>query len=483
MAGDLTTAHAPAEDAVAGDLSTPMQAATTPAWRNATQVGTASLFAAGALQIFDTAVHAYNRSVDALNQRWSDLVDSTASESGSGADAAALRGELQAEQRRAQRELNGSAGDVAGLLRAGPDSLRDPGVKNAIVTALTPLAQLDSGSGSAMPSGLRLLTLNIGGGAANSPGNEKGFDPGDVPALAQRILDGDIDVANLQEIFNNDAYALEEELERQSGDEWTIVFAPASLKLQFGGGTFPAGANSFGNAIAVRAPSDGMAGATGLSLVDSTTERLSDPSYFFWGPDGEGRSVGAVTVETPSGQRVTIGTAHTDYTGVSPEDQATQLQQLREHTEAFAAETGGDQTVMTGDFNHEIDEQNPSGATLRSWLDDYENAGGSIHGTHENGKTIDYVWTSEGLDYDDVSRLLGDRPDIPGNDANMSDHDGIAVDLNLPYSDSADDNDPPPKDDSDVPGPTPTPQPEPGPDGPTPEPSPEPGPSPTPSGG
>jgi endonuclease/exonuclease/phosphatase family metal-dependent hydrolase len=154
----------------------------------------------------------------------------------------------------------------------------------------------------------------------------------------------------------------------------------------------------------------------------------------------------AVTVETPSGERVTISTAHTDYNGVSAEEQADQIDELREHTEEVATEVGSDYTIVTGDLNHTIDENSPAGESLRQFEEEgYANAGAGVPAEYpeeEDGSTssyghgnpIDYVFTGPGLAYGDVDRVQGDQPEIEGEDNNMSDHDGIAVTVDVPQS-------------------------------------------------
>lgn len=437
---DVTSIHSQAQTAVAEDLAAPIATAPAPVVSNVQQVSRTSLFAAGVLQIFDGAVRSYNQTIDGLNQRWTDLAGYAPAAGDGGNDPAAgafaarqtaLRTQLQSEQRQAQAALDGSAADVAGLLRLGPDAMANPAVASAINAGLTRLPDPPM----EFSFQVRILTLNAGGGKDNSWRNENGLDPGDVDQLAERILDGDVDVATLQEMFADDLDDLEDELEEQSGDEWSLTFAPASQKIHWGSGVFDRGLNEFGNVVAVRAPDDGETGATGISIVDTETEELAPANYSPLWAGSDGRSMAAVTIEAANGERLTIGTAHTDYDGVSAEEQAGQIEELRTHTEDFAADSGSDHVVLTGDLNHTIDEDTPSGETLRDFVEDgCANAGESVGPTSDygDGKPIDFVFTGEGLGYRDVERIEGDQPEIEGQDNNMSDHDGIAVTVEVP---------------------------------------------------
>ncbi|GGQ17605.1 endonuclease/exonuclease/phosphatase family protein [Streptosporangium pseudovulgare] len=80
------------------------------------------------------------------------------------------------------------------------------------------------------PRTIRLLNLNIGQGAGNSPGDSKGTDSGDIPRIAQVIADQDADVATIQEVFRHNTFDLEEELEKRTGDNWEVRFEEASKK-------------------------------------------------------------------------------------------------------------------------------------------------------------------------------------------------------------------------------------------------------------
>jgi hypothetical protein len=103
-----------------------------------------------------------------------------------------------------------------------------------------------------------MLNYNIqqGGGGNNWRHRTPGTDPGDFGALAQRMIDGDIDVATLQEVFVGGGDELERELNARAapGEHYEVVFGEASKKWQWSNGGLPVigGASGFGNAVVVR---------------------------------------------------------------------------------------------------------------------------------------------------------------------------------------------------------------------------------------
>jgi hypothetical protein len=80
------------------------------------------------------------------------------------------------------------------------------------------------------PRTVRLVNLNIGQGAGNSPGNSSGTDSEDISTIAQAITDQNADIATVQEVFKHDTFNLEEELESRTGDNWDVKFEEASTK-------------------------------------------------------------------------------------------------------------------------------------------------------------------------------------------------------------------------------------------------------------
>lgn len=271
---------------------------------------------------------------------------------------------------------------------------------------------------------LRVMTLNVGGGHGNAPYESDGMDPGDVDELAQRIASQDVDVATLQEVWQMDLPELERQLERITGDEWDLHFAEASSKVRsdddWAGTIFFD--QPFGNVIAVRRGD----GVTGSELVG--TQKLDAI-----GDDGsDGRVAISVRVFTEDGGSVDIATAHTDYGDVSEEARAQQIEDLRTFAEAGA---GGRPVVITGDLNDTRGSDDPSSRALDAMVTEhgYTDAG-DIGATSDygNGRRIDFIFTSDGIDTGTPGRVQGDSPDKAGEDHDLSDHDGIVVDIELP---------------------------------------------------
>lgn len=291
---------------------------------------------------------------------------------------------------------------------------------------------------------LRLLTLNVAGGHGNFPLDSDGMDPGDIDELATRILDENVDVATLQEIWGKDVKKLEDKLNRRDpGGDWELEFGQASTKRRaddaissvvlvlggLGGAAVDIGLlhdQPFGNAIAVRRGS----GEDALESQLVGEAKLDDE-----GADGsDGRSMLMVEVATPDGGVVNIATAHTDPKGVSDTKQAEQIDRLREYAEDDA---DGDPLVIAGDLNHAPVGDRPQADALRDYVEDggYTDAG-DVGPTSDNGKDkrIDYIFTSPELAPGDPTRVQGDSPDKPGDDTDLSDHDGIVVDVGVPTS-------------------------------------------------
>ncbi|NUW31485.1 hypothetical protein HTZ77_08615 [Nonomuraea sp. SMC257] len=80
------------------------------------------------------------------------------------------------------------------------------------------------------PRTVRMLNLNIGQGAGNSPGDSAGTDSEDISSIAQVVADQGADIATVQEVFRHDIANLEEELENRTGDNWDVRFEEASKK-------------------------------------------------------------------------------------------------------------------------------------------------------------------------------------------------------------------------------------------------------------
>ena len=275
--------------------------------------------------------------------------------------------------------------------------------------------------------GLRVMTLNVGGGWKNELFNSDGMDPGDVDELARRIANHDVDVATLQEVWAMDVPELERQLEQITGDDWDLHFAQASTKVRCDDdnwGTLHLD-QPFGNVVAVRL-GDGVARS---ELVGE--QKLDAP-----GDDGsDGRVAISVRVFTDDGASVDVVTAHTDYGDISEQARARQIEDLRTFAEEGA---DGRPVIITGDLNDTIGDDDPSSRALRDYVGEHGYAdAGDIGATSDfgDGRRIDFIFTSSGIDAGTPGRVQGHSPDQEGADRDLSDHDGIVVDVQVPVAD------------------------------------------------
>jgi endonuclease/exonuclease/phosphatase family metal-dependent hydrolase len=258
---------------------------------------------------------------------------------------------------------------------------------------------------------LRLLNLNIGQGAGNWPFDGKGTDPQELRKIAALIVNGGVDLATLQEVFKKDLPRLEKLLEQMTGDDWTFHFGPASTKAQFGNRPWHIAVNQdFGNAVLVRN------GAV-LSSAPLGSVNVAGP-----GAD-EGRSLVGVRLNTANGP-VDVYTTH--LAEDKPEYDAEQTNQINNVWQQVG---NNPRAVITGDFNEALDQPAAPGERSHGALGQYRdhgytdagNAGKtSVNGT---GRRIDYVFTGGDI-----------QPGKPGPvDGRPSDHNGITMDLTVPY--------------------------------------------------
>ena len=144
VGGDLRAAAAPSVTAVDGQLTAPIATAPTPPRQDVDSVSDATLFAAGALSLYESARQSYNTTIDGLNQEWSEFSSNAYVPGGATPEQAqavqdsidAKRADLRRRQQSAERTLDSEAGEVAGLLRAGPAAMSDPTIGEKILGGL-----------------------------------------------------------------------------------------------------------------------------------------------------------------------------------------------------------------------------------------------------------------------------------------------------------------------------------------------------------
>ncbi|MDR2154074.1 MAG: endonuclease/exonuclease/phosphatase family protein [Burkholderiaceae bacterium] len=325
--------------------------------------------------------------------------------------------------------------------------------------------QLASGSDSAddkPPPGtnsLRVMTLNVGGGADNLNCSGDGMDSEDVDGLAERITNQKADVAMLQEVWQEDVEDLESALEAaDDGSNWTLYYEEASEKTRCDADAEPtpgvpadpygppiprAGYSyneSYGNLIAVRESDGGSKGNVAQSrrIGDGKNEDgQKEGKLDRKGDDGsDGRMAVKVRVTTTDGAEVDFTTAHIDNEEeMDPGARAEQIEKLREFAEKGA---GGRPVIIAGDFNLSIDpgeNNDQAGRALSDYIDvhgytDAGNAGPTSKKGHD--RRLDYIFTNGEVVAKTPKSVQGDSPFVRGEDNNLSDHDGIAVTVEVP---------------------------------------------------
>jgi uncharacterized protein YukE len=122
---------------------------------------------------------------------------------------------------------------------------------------------------------LRVLNWNIqGGGGGNHYQTDQGTQSDDIPDLAKRIINGDVDVATLQEVWKSHAEELQKELNKQAapGEHWEVHFGKADRGWHLSDGLFP-GREDAGNAVVVRTrPGVSTSGETVIPLSGEDSE-------------------------------------------------------------------------------------------------------------------------------------------------------------------------------------------------------------------
>lgn len=156
------------------------------------------------------------------------------------------------------------------------------------------------------PRTLRLLNLNAGRGAGNTPNDEVGTEDGELSEITGMIVDQDANVVTLQEVYHDDVHGflgMVDQLEMVTGDDWEAHFTPADHKInaQDGGNVaesvidnvLPGSGGEFGNAILVRR--DGQLIDDTSEFVDETLQEPGDLSIVDRGD--EGRSINGARIE------------------------------------------------------------------------------------------------------------------------------------------------------------------------------------------
>lgn len=156
------------------------------------------------------------------------------------------------------------------------------------------------------PRTVRMVNLNIGQGAGNSPGDSSGTDSEDIPKIAQAITDRNADIATVQEVFKHDIWDLEEELESRTGTNWDVKFEEASKKYH-ANDDWPIIGDivhaPFGNAVLVKEGDviDGAGDSERIKLDVDGSSITVPPNEPGMGnshiDDGEGRSAAKAEVD------------------------------------------------------------------------------------------------------------------------------------------------------------------------------------------
>jgi hypothetical protein len=156
LSGSLQGSFAPALQATQGDLSGPMAAAPQPAVQGIDEVSSAALFAAGAVQIYESARQTYNTTIDGLNREWSEFSSHAYVPGGATPEQAQAvqdaiddkLADLRRRQQAAEGTLDDEADSVAGTLRAGPAAMADKTIGDKILGALQGLVIPSSSLGA-----------------------------------------------------------------------------------------------------------------------------------------------------------------------------------------------------------------------------------------------------------------------------------------------------------------------------------------------
>lgn len=248
------------------------------------------------------------------------------------------------------------------------------------------------------------------------PWADAGIQGDELDQVAQGIIDGRVDVASLQEVFEGDAERIAELIEEMGGGQYEVRFDKATEKPDTSRFTGIDNNKPFGNAILVRTD-----GEQALSIADVAP--IETPLQH----DGEAkRSVAGYSLRV-DGQPLTLFNTHTT---TEDHHQDAQVDAVL----ALAADQNGP-VLVAGDFNvspgamARIREAGADGGELndlwrsRPERDDQGYRGGT--GDYGYGKRIDYMFGSDG-----IAVAYADTVNV-----GQSDHAGVVMDIRLPPTD------------------------------------------------
>jgi endonuclease/exonuclease/phosphatase family metal-dependent hydrolase len=271
---------------------------------------------------------------------------------------------------------------------------------------------------------VRLLNFNIGMGYEDTFGNERGTEPEEIGRIARMIANSNADIVTLQEVWGLESVLgderrrglLESELERLTGRDWQLYYShTVDTKLEDGDGHVLEPDIPYGHLVAVQY-GEGVTGSE--RLFD---ERISVEA-------NEDRRALGLQVQTEGGGQLNVVNTHIstqDGSGSSDGEQARQIDAIHD-----TVRNDGVPTVVAGDFNQDPETSGAGAEILDFVRDGYVDTGNDERATHEGGH-IDHVLAEGGLRPNNVRIIEGD-PDGSGGGSELSDHDGILVDLEVP---------------------------------------------------
>jgi endonuclease/exonuclease/phosphatase family metal-dependent hydrolase len=267
-----------------------------------------------------------------------------------------------------------------------------------------------------------LLNWNIGMGYEDGLGNERGTEISEIRRIAEIIANSDADIVTLQEVWGLPWLAsetgrsqLERELESITGRAWHLEFSQTTTTSLKDGDDVVVGGIPYGNLVAIQY-------GEGLTHHEVLFDReIQDEAH-------EPRRVIGVQVQTDGGGVLNVAGTHISTETQNGSSDAEQARQINAVHDIVAND--GVPTVVAGDFNQQPGLSDGGMAVLDFGRDGYSDVAHDERSTHEAGH-IDHVLVEQGLRPHNVSIVEGD-PDGSGGGSELSDHDGILVDLDVP---------------------------------------------------